>query len=341
MEFRTYIEAEIPRVDCPEHGILNAKVPWADRSSRYTFSFESSVLALLKLTTIKHAADFFRLSWEAVDGIMERAVNRGIAKRNLVPVRHLGLDEVSYQSHHQYSTILFDQDESRVIDVLDDRTKEALLGHLDSQKSLYSGLETVSMDMWEPYLAALREFDPEVDNKVCFDRFHVARLFSKALDQIRADEHRKLMSEDDERLKYTRFDWLRSAFRIDNRDRRWFMKIARSNLKTARGWAMKETAGQLWDFSYRGAAEKAWKALVKWMSLGRLEPMKKVGKTIRFFLWGILNAIIAKVTNASSESVNALIQKIKARACGFRNRKRFKRAILFYLGKLDMTPAHS
>ena len=67
--------------------------------------------------------------------------------------------------------------------------------------------------------------------------------------------------------------------------------------------------------------------------------MKKVGAMVRNYLWGILNAIKLKVTNALAESINATIQKIKARACGFRNRSRFRTAILFHKGGLSLYPS--
>jgi len=51
-----------------------------------------------------------------------------------------------------------------------------------------------------------------------------------------------------------------------------------------------------------------------------------------------INAIIFKTSNAIAESKNARIQRIKKMACGFRNRERFRMAILFHLGGLDMMP---
>jgi transposase len=75
------------------------------------------------------------------------------------------------------------------------------------------------------------------------------------------------------------------------------------------------------------------------MARSRLDPMVKVGRTVRKHLWGILNAIMLKATNAIAESINATIQKIKARACGFKNRIRFRTAILFHKGGLSMLPS--
>jgi transposase len=116
------------------------------------------------------------------------------------------------------------------------------------------------------------------------------------------------------------------------------MALSRLNLKTARAWRIKETAAQLWDYSYRGSAQKAWKSLLRWISRCRLEAVKKVGRMLRRYLWGVLNAIAARVSNAMLEAKNARIQWVKKMACGFRNRERFRMAILFHLGGLNLMP---
>ena len=117
------------------------------------------------------------------------------------------------------------------------------------------------------------------------------------------------------------------------------MALTKISLKTARAWAIKEQAGKLRDFTSRTWAEKGWCHLLGWVDRSRLAPVKKVAATIKTHLRDILNAIITSSTNAIGESLNAQIQKIKAIACGFRNRKRFLRAILFHLGGLDLIPA--
>jgi transposase len=66
--------------------------------------------------------------------------------------------------------------------------------------------------------------------------------------------------------------------------------------------------------------------------------MVKVSRTLRSHLWGIINAVVLRVTNAHLESVNAKIQALKKRACGYRNRGHFRHAILFHCGGLDLYP---
>lgn len=117
------------------------------------------------------------------------------------------------------------------------------------------------------------------------------------------------------------------------------MNLTRMNLKTARAWRIKEAASLLWNYTYMGVAKKQWEKLLGWISRSRLKPMIAVGKMIRRYFWGILNAIRLKANNSMLEAKNARIQQIKKVACGFRNRERFRNVILFHLGGLDMRPS--
>lgn len=95
----------------------------------------------------------------------------------------------------------------------------------------------------------------------------------------------------------------------------------------------------LWGYRRRGWARRAWRRWLGWALRCRLEPVQRVARMVRTFLEGILNAIVHGVTNARSEAVNAKIQWIKYTARGFRNRARFRNAIYFHCGGLDLYPA--
>jgi transposase len=278
------------------------------------------------------------MSWDQADLIRHRAVKRGLARRKRRPIKAVGIDETSFQKRHEYVTVLVDQNTRTVMEVLDDRKQETLQAYLagmpDAQKK---AIRTIAMDMWDPYIAAVRNTCANWEYMICFDRFHVSSHYGKALDKIRAAENRELIEENGESiLKHTKHDWLRNSGRTDNRTRRSFFELTRMKLKTARGWAIKETAADLWYYTVRGHAENAWKRLISWMRRCRLVPMKTLSNTISNYLWGIINAIVHRVTNATSEAINGRIQWIKKMACGYRNRARFREAILFHLGGLDL-----
>jgi transposase len=340
MQFMTIIECDVPRASCEDHGVKQLAVSWAEAKERFTALFEALVISWLKECSISGVADLLKLSWDEVAGIQERAVKRGLERRRKQPLTDIGIDETSYQKHHEYVTVILDRKRDIVLDVLDDRKAESLGIWLQNRpKHHLSSVQTVTMDMWDPFIKAVKASIPEAKDKICFDRFHVAQHFGKALDKVRAQEHRQFFAVNGESpLTGTKFDWQRNSTQTDNRTRRQFMSLSRMNLKTSRAWAIKETAAQLWNFGYRGSAEKSWARLLSWIARCRLEPMKKVGKMVREYLWGIINAICKGVSNAMVEAKNARIQRIKNMACGYRNRKRFKMAILFHLGGLNLMP---
>lgn len=339
---KTIIEAKIPRVKCPEHGVKQINVSWAERNSRFTMEFESAVILWLKEDSIKAVASNFDLSWDEVDGIRQRAVRRGLKRREQSCPKKIGVDETSFQKRHEYVTVILDKDKDVVIDVLDDRKAETLQKWFATQKICdFTGLSSITMDMWDPFIKAVRGHFTDAQELIAFDRYHVSQYFCKAVDKVRAEESKTYSSKEYNPLKGTKYQWLKNSDKTDNRTskRREFMPLTKMNLKTARAWRIKEAASLLWDYTNMSVAEKNWKKLLFWISHCRLKPLIKVGEMIRKYFWGILNAIREKVNNGMLESKNSFIQKIKARACGFRNRNRFRVAILFHLGGLDLFPS--
>jgi transposase len=87
MQFRTYLHARPPRVDCPEHGLLQVKLPWAEPMSRFTALFERLAVDVLKECDVQGAAKILRLSWDEAWHLAERAVRRGVGRQKSVRPR--------------------------------------------------------------------------------------------------------------------------------------------------------------------------------------------------------------------------------------------------------------
>jgi transposase len=337
---KTIIEADVPRTRCDTHGVLQVQIPWAEKNSRFTAELERQVCMWLKEASITAVSEMFDLSWDVIAGIQDRAVRRGMATRKASTPKNIGIDETSFQKRHEYVTVIVDKDKGVVLDVLQDRKSATLDEWFKTQETAdFRALESVSMDMWDAFIKAVKDNVADAERKIAFDRYHVAGHLGKAVDMVRANENRRLLKENGQsELVGTKYDWLRNSARTDNRstERKAFMKLSRSNLKTARALRIKEAAGLLWDFVYAAVAEKRWKELIGWMLRSKLDPIIKVARMIKSYLWGILNAIKLKTTNAELESMNSGIQRIKRMACGYRNRDRFRMAILFHFGGLDL-----
>ena len=202
-------------------------------------------------------------------------------------------------------------------------------------------VESVAMDMWGPYITAVVAMIPDADRKIAFDRFHVAQHLSKAVDQVRRREHKELKAEHVNPLTGTRYVWLKNPEAMEIAQLEQLDALKDSSLKTARAWAIKELARGLWHYRRRGWARKAWLQWYSWAIRSQLEPVRTVARMVKEHLEGIVNAVVLSVTNARSEGTNSKIQWIKYTARGFRNRERFRDAIYFHLGDLDLYPRFS
>jgi transposase len=339
-QFETVLVADVPRSDCAEHGPLQIPVPWADAGSRFTALFEALVIDWLHEASLSGVARQVGITWDEADGIQARAVRRGLARRKQKLPTRIGVDETSFQKRHEYVTVVIDQVAGNVVHVADDRKQTSLETYLASHPAeARAAVETVAMDMHQPYIRAVEATIPLAPLKICFDKFHVASHLGQAVDRVRREENRALRDEGDDRLKGTKYLWLTHPEHLSNK--RWisFTALRESALKTARAWAIKELAMELWHYRSRSWALKAWKRWLGWAMRSRLAPVLRAARTIRNHLLGILNAMVHGITNARSEGVNAKIQWIKYTSRGFRNRERFRNAIYFHLGGLDLYPA--
>lgn len=340
-QFKTLVTADVPRVECGEHGVIQIAVPWAEPGSGFTALMECLIIDWLLEANISAVARRMRLSWGEIDGVRERAVSRGLALRQIEDIHHVGVDETSYQKRHEYVTVVSDLDRNRVLFVADDRKSESLDGFwkILTSKQI-RGIEAVAMDMCPAYMKSTMEHVDDARSKICFDRFHVAKLLNDAVNTVRKQENRELAAEGAYVPEKTLYVWAQNPENMPRERRARFDLLRECSLKAGRAWAIKDAARWLWNYTARGWAAKAWKQWIGWAQRSRLEPMKRVARTIRNHLWGIINAIVLSITNAGAESINAKIQWIKRQACGFRNRDRFRNAIYFHLGGLDLYPRH-
>ena len=339
-QYRTILHAEPPRSQCPTHGVRVVKLPWAEPSGRFTALFEAVAISWLKTASQKAVAEQLGLSWDEIHGIMDRAVKRGLKRREAEPVPRLGVDEKAFRKGQKYLTVVNDLTRNRVLHVAVDRKQSSLDGFWNTLTEVQQkGIEAVAMDMWDPYVASVRAHVPDADRKIVFDKFHVAQHLGQAVDDVRRKENKELRAQGDDRLVGTRYDWLENPAHKDAKERREFAALRNSELKTARAWALKETAMGLYGYTYEGPARKYFQRWHNWAVRSRLAPMKEVAGMLKRRFENIITYLKHRITNAASESINSKIQWVKYTARGFRNKQNFISAIYFHCGGLDLAPA--
>jgi transposase len=338
MQFSTLIRARTPRSDCPEHGVKTMTVPWAAPQGRFTLLFERfAVEVLLASASVSQACELLGLSWDTAQELMRRAVERGLERRQLEDLKHLGMDEKSFRRGQSYITLLTDLEESRVLDVVEERTAEAadrLWETLSPEQK--QAVEAVAVDMWEPFIQTIQKQVPDAD--IVHDKFHVSKYLGEAVDKVRRQEHKELMAQGDETLKGTRQLWLYNPQNFSPDQAKEFSTLKDLQLKVARAWAAKELFSKFWEYQEEGWARRFFKDWFGWVSRSQLKPVVAVAQMLKRHLHNLLTYLKHHITNAVTEGLNSKIQSLKAAARGFRNFRNYRIRILFFCGKLNLYP---
>jgi len=338
MQFETVLRCEVPRCNCPEHGVKTLRVPWAGKSSRFTLLFESFAIDVLQAcSSVKAAAELMGLNWHQVNEIKRRAVARGLERRESAPIKHLGIDEKSFRKGHNYVSLLTDLEGSRVLDVAEGRDGVAcdkLFGTLTEEQ--LKDVEAIAMDMWRAFIKAAGEHLPNAD--IVHDRFHISQHLNQAIDKVRRHEHKALSKQQDDTLKNSKYLWLTGFENLSKEMQVRFNQLQSLGLKVGRAYAIKETFEHFWDYQYAGCARKFFKKWYGWARRSKLEPVKRVAKMIKEHFENIITYLKHRITNATTEGFNGVIESIKTNARGFRSFENYRVAILFQCGKLNLKP---
>ncbi|MHB9008374.1 MAG: ISL3 family transposase [Limisphaerales bacterium] len=338
MRFTTLIRARIPRAKCPEHGVRTMAVPWAAAHGRFTLLFEQFAVDVLKASaSVSQACELLGIGWDSAQEIMRRSVKRGLARRELEALKHLGMDEKSFGRGQSYISLLTDLEESRVLEVVPGRTREAadrLWEALSAEQK--ESVEAVAADMWEPFIRSIQQQVPQAD--LVHDRFHVSQYLGAAVDKVRRQEHKELMAQGDETLKGSRQLWLYNPENFSPEQAADFAALKDLHLKVARAWAAKELFTKFWEYRQAGGARRFFQDWFGWVSRSRLTPLVEVAQMIKRHLENLLTYMKHRITNAVTEGLNSKIQSLKAAARGFRNFENYRIRILFFCGKLQLYP---
>ena len=336
-----YLHARVPRIDCAEHGIHSVAVPWAEGRTEFTARFERLVILLLREMSITAVSRRMQISWDSIDGIMQRAVDRGLQQRIEQRPRHIGIDEKAFKKGHKYFTIVSDLDAGTVLWIGRDRTKETLNSFWKSLSAeQLAAIEGVAMDMWRPYFESIIAHLPDAASKIVFDKFHVTSYLSKAVDKARRTTVRKL-GKDAGSIKGTKYHWLRNHDSMGRKEKREFADLRREYSQLGRAWAIKEQFSHFWQYKRGSIARRFFDEWYYWATHSRIPEMIEVARTLKRHFANILTYLKLRITNAAAEGINSKIQWIKYQARGFRSEERFKRAIFFHCGGLNLLPAHS
>ena len=324
------------RVECPRCGVRVEDFPWAEPWARVTTALANAVATLARELSWQGTAREYGLNWKSVATIVQRAVGYGLEHRARPPVHVIGIDEVSRRKGQVYLTVVYDLERRVLLWVGEDRTEEAVRKFFTEEmgRRRCRTLQVVCMDMWAAYANLVREHAPNAE--ILFDRFHIVKHLNEAVDAVRRDLWRRLVSKQRVEVKGTRWLLLKNPWNLNNEQKERLSTLIRWNSPLVRAWYLKEAFQLFWGYRQ---PKRAGDYLTKWMNSAmrsRLEPFQKFVRMLRSHLGGVLAWTKTRVSNGAVEGMNNKIKSISHRSFGFRTAKNFIAAIYHCCARLPL-----
>jgi transposase len=326
------------RIDCASCGVTAEMIPWADGKKRITKTFSWFLSTWAKRLTWKDTATCFQTSWDTVFRAVEYAVEWGRERMDLTGITAIGVDEIMWRRGHEYLTLVYQIDDHcrRLLWIGQHRSEEtinAFFSWFTPERAQL--LEYICSDMWKPYLKIIAKRASSAVHVL--DRFHIMSHFSKAIDEVRADEARKMRHAGKEPiLKGSRWCWLKRPENLTENQEAKLADLLKMNIRTVRSYLLKEDFQNFWEYTY---AKSAGKFLDGWCvraMRSKIEPMKKVARMLRSHRELLLNWFDARGTISAGivEGMNNKVKVTTRKAYGFKGYRSVRLALFHNLGGL-------
>jgi transposase len=326
------------RVECREHGARVERVPWAAHDSAFTFEFEEMTAWLAQRLDKTATRKLMGINWRTVGTIVERVVQARLDKERLEDLYVVGVDELSFRRHHEYVTVVVDHLKKRVVWVGEgkgEKTLRAFFDELGPERS--QALTHVTMDMGAAYRAAVEAKAPQAQK--VFDRFHVQKLASEAVDTVRRQEvNLRSGTSEAQALKKSRWALLKNPWNLTQRQGQKLSEVARTNQRLYRAYLLKESLAHGLDYRQKWRAEQHLDGWAQWASHSQLAPFVKLSRTVRTFKQGILAYVSTGLSNGLVEGLNNKIRLITRRAFGFHSAEALMAMIHLCCGGITLAP---
>lgn len=330
------------RLNCQNCGVIAELLPWAEGKNHLTSAYMQYLAHWAKKMSWQEVAVSFNTSWEKVFKSIEYVVSWGLERRVLNNITAIGVDEIQWHKGHKYLTLVYqiNADCIRLLWIGKERTEESFLNFFKFLgKERISKIEYICSDMWKPYLKVIRE---QAEHAIhILDRFHIVARLNKALDQVRAEEHRKMKADGyDPILTKSRWLLLKRPENLTEGQAMKLKDLLQYNLKSMRAYLLKEEFQALWDYVSPAWAGKFIDYWTTRVMRSQIEPLKKEARTIRRHKDLILNWFRAKKAFSSGivEGLNTKVKLTVRKSYGFRTFKCTQIALFHTLGKLLEPP---
>lgn len=319
-EFKVRIVVTKVRVPCPRcKAVRMQRLPFARPRARMTTRLEDRIARDCQTSSVLHVSIRWGISWDRCKAADKHFLMEWETARPRLPVRHIGMDEVSSARGYTFMTVLSDLERGRVLDMQPERTQEA------AEKCLEKGLtpeqrptvEAACIDMWKAFRNAVGKVLPKAE--IVYDKFHVMQHVGRAVDETRRAEFFRRGDEMRSIMRGKRWLLLSRWQNLDGKGRSSLKDALSRNRRLFKAYYLKEDIHRLWGYIYPGAAKSFWEDWKRALRWQRMPAFRKLVATIEKHLDGILAHCRHAVRFGVVESINAVVKAIIRRARGYRD----------------------
>ncbi|MBI2170377.1 MAG: ISL3 family transposase [Actinobacteria bacterium] len=315
-----YLEAAAPRVECPEHGVIVAAVPWARHEARHTRAFDDQAAWLATHCAKSAVGELLRVAWRTVGSIVTRVVADARARSDpFEGLARIGVDEISYRKGQRYLIVVVDHDSGRLVWAAAGRDRKTLRGFFEALgKERCAAITLVSADAAAWIADVVAERCPNAE--LCTDPFHVVSWATEALDEVRRETwneaRRRGQKAVAHELKGARFALWKNPEDLTRRQQAKLSSIERTNARLYRAYLLKEQLRQVFHLP-TDAALALLEAWLRWARRCRIPSFVALARSVAAHRDGIKAALVHRLSNALVESMNTKIRLITRVAFGF------------------------
>jgi transposase len=316
-------------LDCEGHPTTTQSLAWHDANSPHSFSYDTHLLLELVNSTVEDVSHKEGLGYERMAGVLERRIEGSVDWSGIAEIEILGLDEIALKKgHRDYVTLVTGRmrdGEILILGVLPGHEKAEVVDFLRLiPLRLTPKIQSVCCDLWEAYTEAVREELPTA--RIVADRFHVAKHYRQAADQIRKEELHRLKKELSKE-EYRKLNGSFRAFRKNAKDlsraeRKILRRFFEHSTSAKQAYSLREQLSAIFNMNL--SKRQAQSKILHWIQKVKISGLHCFDDFLKLLtVWWeeITNYFIQRENSGFVEGFNNKVKILKRRCYGIFNLK--------------------
>ena len=344
-QYQCQITCRLPRGKCRQCGhVFRVRPPWEGLSTHFTKEFEAFALLLMREMPVSKVSELVGETDTRLWRMLFRQVDAAYAEADFSNVCCVGVDEMSVRKGHEYVSVFADLVAKRVVFATEGKDMETwtkFVEALEKHNGHRHAITQASMDMSPAYQAGVAQTCRHA--QVVFDKFHVIKNASAAVDKVRRAEIRLGGQGVWEALHKSQWLWRKNPANLTDQEQARLAGIQDKNLCTAKAYQMRLVLQDIYRSADATTARQrfnVWCRWVRWVArfykASLFAAMLKLANMIENHLAGILAHWKWGVTNAFMEGLNSVFSATKRKARGYRSTTHLITMLYFTAGKLRL-----